>query len=58
MPMKKLQRCFLEVLQEKLKFRKQLKELEHCYAQGFRAMDTMAESIALCENERVVLKAQ
>jgi CRISPR/Cas system Type II protein with McrA/HNH and RuvC-like nuclease domain len=56
--MEKLQGCFLEVLQEKLEFRKELKELEHFYVQLSRDMNTMIESITLYKNERTVPKAQ
>jgi hypothetical protein len=54
----KLQSHFLEVVQEKLEFRKQLKELEYRYVQLSRAMYTMAESVALYKSERAVPKTQ
>jgi hypothetical protein len=55
--MEKLQTHFLEGIQEKLEFGKQLK-LEHRYVLLSRSTDTMAESGALCEKERAVPNAQ
>ncbi|XP_021117607.1 golgin subfamily A member 2 isoform X3 [Heterocephalus glaber] len=54
--MEKLQRRFLEVMQEKAELKERVDELEHRCIQLSGETDTIGEYIALYQNQRAVLK--